>query len=103
MSVNLQQHRDSLVSLIKSSDINCINDLFSVSGSQANAIFKESQMVTVANAFRNAASSYNGTNSSIAQMVLFLRAGYYVQFYDKAVGNYGPIWSAPFRVRWILC
>lgn len=81
----------ALVSLIKSSDINCINDLFSVSGSQANAIFKESQMVTVANAFRNAASSYNGTNSSnIAQMVLFLRAGYYVQFYDKAVGNYGP-------------
>ncbi|WP_374519328.1 collagenase [Undibacterium squillarum] len=80
----------ALVNLVKSSSTDCINDLFGVSGSQAAAIFKESQMVSVANAFRTAAASYDGTNSSsIEQMVMFLRAGYYVQWYDTSVGTYG--------------
>lgn len=80
----------ALVNAVQSSTTSCINDLFGVSGAQAAAIFKESQMLTIADAFRTAAAGYNGTNSGSAlQMVLFLRAGYYVQFYDTAVGSYG--------------
>lgn len=80
----------ALVSLVKSSSSACINDLFGVGGAQANAIFKEAQMVTIAKAFESEAASYNGSNAGSAlQMVMFLRAGYYVQFYDTAVGSYG--------------
>ena len=86
----------SLVSAVKSADVTCINELFSLSGSTAFNTFRESQMVTIANALRSSASAYNGTNAdSTLQLIVFLRAGYYVQFYDPAVGSYGqPLKSA---------
>ncbi|MBL8263300.1 MAG: collagenase [Xanthomonadaceae bacterium] len=86
----------SLVSAVKSADVSCINDLFGLTGSTAYNTFREAQMVTIANALRTSASAYNGTNAdSTLQLVLFLRAGYYVQFYDPAVGSYGqPLKSA---------
>jgi len=88
----------NLVNLVKSSTTDCINDLFGVSGSQAYSIFKEAQMVTIANAFRTEAAAYNGTNSGSAlQMVTFLRAGYYVQYYDTAVGAYGTALQTSIR------
>ena len=81
-----------LVALVKSSTPDCINTLFSVKGQNAQAIFKESQMVAVANALTQVSANYTGDNSaSAAQLVMFLRAGYYVQYYDAAtVGQYGP-------------
>ncbi len=80
----------ALVSQITSSTAICVNSLFDMKGTQAASIFNERQMITVANAFRNAAASYDGTNaSSILQLVLFLRAGYYVQYSESAVGTYG--------------
>lgn len=82
----------ALVEQIKVSETSCVNTLFNVTGSDARALFQESQMVTVANAFRAAASDYQGDNSSsITQIVLYLRAGYYVQYGDPdGVGEYGP-------------
>lgn len=46
----------ALVNAVQSSTTSCINDLFGASGVQAAAIFKEAQMVTIADAFRTAAA-----------------------------------------------
>ncbi|MGW4893226.1 collagenase [Kitasatospora sp. NPDC004240] len=82
---------DALVQLIKASETGCVNQLFSLTGSAAHGAFREAQMVTVADALRANAAAYPGDNStSTAQLVLFLRAGYFVQWYNAdAVGTYG--------------
>ncbi|WEF30817.1 collagenase [Pseudoduganella chitinolytica] len=89
----------ALVNAVKSSTSDCINTLFGVTGTTAGAIFSESKMVTIANAFASAAASYDGTNgASTLQMVMFLRAGYYVNYYDGAsTGPYGATLKAAIR------
>ena len=81
-----------LVEQIKQSETTCINTLFNVSGEDSKALFREEQMVTVANAFKDVATNYPGDNStSAAQVVLYLRAGYYIQYNQpENVGEYGP-------------
>ncbi|MFI7336802.1 M9 family metallopeptidase [Streptomyces sp. NPDC050085] len=82
----------ALVAQIKASDTPCVNTLFGVSGTNAAALFREAQMVTVADAVRATAANYPGNNSgSLTQLVLYLRAGYYVQYgQPDTVGSYGP-------------
>ena len=71
----------ALSAYVVSSTTDCINTLFSVTGSDAATIFSEANMETVAGAFRTKAPSYPGTDStSVQQLVLFLRAGYYAQY-----------------------
>ncbi|MEU1283227.1 M9 family metallopeptidase [Kitasatospora sp. NPDC005856] len=81
----------ALVQQVKSAGLDCVNTLFQLKGNDAKGAFNEAQMVTVANALRDTAATYPGDNSTSAgQLVLFLRAGYYVQWYNKdAVGPYG--------------
>ncbi|MFG2502159.1 collagenase [Streptomyces sp. NPDC048441] len=82
----------ALVEQIKQSETTCINTLFSVTGGDSKALFREEQMVTVANALKDVAANYPGNNSTSAtQVVLYLRAGYYVQYNQpENVGEYGP-------------
>ncbi|MEU8890801.1 collagenase [Streptomyces sp. NPDC048442] len=82
----------ALIEQIKQSETTCINTLFSVAGADSKALFREEQMVTVANAFKEVAADYPGNNStSAAQLVLYLRAGYYIQYNQPDnVGEYGP-------------
>ena len=87
----------ALVASVKAATPDCINQLFGLTGTAAYYTFREAQMVTVANALNASAASYDGTNSgSTLQLVLFLRAGYYVQYYaPSTVGAYGaPLKSA---------
>ncbi|GHB45947.1 protease [Streptomyces xanthochromogenes] len=81
----------ALVAFIQASTTGCVNTLFSLTGTDAHNAFREPQMVTVANALDSSARSYPGDNSAnVWQLVLFLRAGYYVQSYNAdAVGPYG--------------
>lgn len=81
----------ALVAAVKAADSECINALFGLTGNQAHSVFREAQMVSIANALQSAASNYDGTNAgSTLQLILYLRAGYYVQYYDPAtVGSYG--------------
>ncbi|MBW5247845.1 M9 family metallopeptidase [Streptomyces sp. P01-B04] len=81
----------ALVQQIKSSTTACVNTLFTVKGNDGYLAFREAQMVTVANALRDGSAAYPGDSSTgMPQLVLFLRAGYYVQYYDPAtVGDYG--------------
>ncbi|MFC5180740.1 M9 family metallopeptidase [Actinomadura harenae] len=80
----------ALVNAVKAASVDCINSLFSITGQDQYGAFREAQMVTIANALRGNASSYDGTNAtSTEQLVLFLRAGYYVQYYNPGtVGQY---------------
>ncbi|MFE5587445.1 collagenase [Kitasatospora sp. NPDC056531] len=83
----------ALVSFVKASTSDCVNTLFGVGGADAGGVFRESQMVTVANAFQSVAADYPGDNSTgILPLALFLRAGYYVQYNHPA--DVGPYDSA---------
>lgn len=87
----------NLVSFIESVDwYACINPLFSLSGSDANAVFSETKMVTVANAVNSSAASYTGDDSTgLYELLYFMRAGYFVQSqpnsgvpaYDSTLAN----------------
>ncbi|MER6417923.1 collagenase [Streptomyces sp. NPDC001137] len=81
----------ALVTFVEASTTGCVNTLFAVTGTDARDIFRQSQMVTVAKAFTREAQRYRGDNSfGVWQLVLFLRAGYYVQFnHPSDVGPYG--------------
>ncbi|MGW7487743.1 collagenase [Streptomyces sp. NPDC054786] len=80
-----------LVTAVKAASMECINSLFSVTGKDAYNVFREDQMVTMATAFKDATAAYPGDNSANTwQLVLFLRAGYYVQSnHSDDVGDYG--------------
>ncbi|MFJ9691493.1 collagenase [Kitasatospora sp. NPDC101183] len=80
----------SLVAFIRASTVDCINSLFTKGSSQAYWTFRQAQMVTVADALRTTAATYPGDNSTgVQQLVLFLRAGYYVHYlYPDTVGKY---------------
>ncbi|CRK56022.1 Microbial collagenase, secreted [Alloactinosynnema sp. L-07] len=82
----------ALVQHIRASSVDCVNSLFQLTGSTATAAFRESQMISVANGLRDNASTYPGDNSTATQqVVLYLRAGYFVQWYNPdVVGPYGP-------------
>ncbi|ROR44902.1 collagenase [Kitasatospora cineracea] len=81
----------ALVTQIKASTVDCVNSLFLLKGNDAKLAFNESQMVSVANALRDLSADYPGDDSTSAtQVVLYLRAGYYVQWYNPdVVGTYG--------------
>ncbi|WP_412542491.1 collagenase [Longispora sp. K20-0274] len=87
----------ALVTFVKSSTVSCVNTLFNLPEANANAVFREAQMVTVANAFRD--TGYPGDNStSVLQLVMFLRAGYYIQYgYPTTVGSYGTALQTAIR------
>ncbi|MGY0231080.1 collagenase [Longispora urticae] len=87
----------ALVTFVKSSTVSCVNSLFNLPDANANAVFREAQMVTIANAFRDTAATYPGNNTtSTLQLVMFLRAGYYIQYgAPEVVGDYGtPLQTA---------
>ncbi|WP_406210888.1 collagenase [Kitasatospora sp. NBC_01560] len=89
----------ALVTQITSVDLGCINGLFSLTGTDAAGAFREAQMVTVADALRASAVNYPGNNTaSIGQLVLYLRAGYFVQWYHATdVGTYGTALQTSIR------
>ncbi|MFF0410858.1 M9 family metallopeptidase [Kitasatospora sp. NPDC004745] len=89
----------ALVQQVKAASLDCVNSLFTLTGNDARGAFNEAQMVTVANALRDVAPSYPGDDSTAAgQLVLFLRAGYYVQWYHSdVVGQYGTALQGAIR------
>ncbi|GHE29101.1 protease [Streptosporangium violaceochromogenes] len=93
------QTGNALVTAIESATPDCVNTLFNLTGPDASAAFRESQMATVARAMRNTAGSYAGDNTtSMLQLVLYLRAGYYVQWYNPTdVGAYGVTLKSAIR------
>ncbi|GAA1225966.1 collagenase [Kitasatospora nipponensis] len=89
----------ALVTFVKASTVDCVNTLFTTGAGDANSVFREAQMVTVADAYRSAALAYTGTDAGgILQLVEFLRAGYYVQYgMATQVGPYGTALQSAIR------
>jgi microbial collagenase len=89
----------ALVEQIKASTTDCVNTLFGLTGSDAYHAFREAQMASVAYGLRDNGAGYPGNNSTgTAQLVLYLRAGYYVHWYNPStVGTYGPVLQAAIR------
>ncbi|MEU8628758.1 collagenase [Streptomyces sp. NPDC048669] len=89
----------ALVQQIKASTTDCVNTLFNLTGNDAYYAFREAQMASVAYALRDGSASYPGNSSTgMPQVVLYLRAGYYVQYYNTtAVGAYGSTLQTAIR------
>ena len=81
-----------LPDLVRSADVVCLNALYSVSGSEAALLVNEAKMTSVAVALGDIAPDYGGDDSGgIRQLMMYLRAGYYLQFfYESDVGTFGP-------------
>lgn len=89
----------ALVAAVKNATVECLNTLYSLTGDMAGRTFSEAKMITVADALGTASGSYAGNNNDrILQLITFLRAGYYVQFYDSdSVGSYGQALRSAIR------
>jgi microbial collagenase len=89
----------ALVQQIRAASVDCVNSLFTLTGTDGYGAFREAQMVTVADALRDVSAAYPGDDSTSAtQLVLYLRAGYYVQWYHPAdVGTYGSTLQSAIR------
>ena len=89
----------ALVAAVKASDLACLNQLYSVSGAAAAQTFAEPKMIAIANAMQADAPAYPGDDSAgMLELITFLRAGYYVQYYDAGdVGAYGAALAAAIR------
>ncbi|GGP97096.1 collagenase [Streptomyces roseolilacinus] len=89
----------ALVRQIQASTTDCVNTLFGLTGSDAHHAFREAQMATVAHAVRDGSASYPGNaTTGMPQLVLYLRAGYYVHYYHPdAVGPYGSTLGTALR------
>lgn len=73
---------DALVDHIRRTPFRCTNRLFSEAASRF-AAFRKQNMIDVAQATTPLAVAYDGTNSSnIQELFLFLRAAFYVEFYE---------------------
>ncbi|ASP39535.1 hypothetical protein CHH28_12995 [Bacterioplanes sanyensis] len=82
---------DELISTVRAASSACLNSLFSASGDVAVALFNENTMLAVAQAFTQDANQYDGSAAAGAKaLVLFLRAGFYVQFYGDELPDYSP-------------
>lgn len=90
----------ALVDAVRGADLTtCLYNLFDIRGTQAGQTFNEAKMVTIADAFAAQSATYDGTNADrTLQLVMFLRAGYYVAYADAAaVGTYGTSLKSAIR------
>ncbi|NOU50925.1 PKD domain-containing protein [Pseudoalteromonas sp. JBTF-M23] len=77
---------EQLVGLVQSQGTSCVNDLFSASSNVQVAVFTNAKMNAVAEHAKTLASNYAGTGSNdLTALFLFIRAGFYVEFYNDAV------------------
>ncbi|WP_214417237.1 collagenase [Sphaerisporangium fuscum] len=72
----------ALVAFVKGSATSgCLYGLFNLSQTDGRRAFTDASMTTVSNALGSTSASYPGDNSTqVEQLLLYLRAGYYVQY-----------------------
>ncbi|MFB6890937.1 collagenase [Kitasatospora sp. NPDC056327] len=86
----------ALVRLVKASSLDCVNRQFQIPAEYAAAAFRQSQMLTIAEALQESARTYQGNDGdSISQLMLYLQAGYSVQWTKaETVGPYDELPTA---------
>lgn len=76
----------TLINEIKSQGVQCVNELFSASSNIQAAAFDSNNMYAVANHVKTLSQNYQGGgDANIEAMFLFLRAGYFAEFYNDQV------------------
>lgn len=76
----------TLINEIKTQGPNCVNELFNAAASIQTSAYSSDNMYAVANHVKNLSQSYaGGGDVNIEAMFLYLRAGYYVEFYNNDV------------------
>lgn len=76
----------TLINEIKTQGANCVNELFNASASLQSGTYTSENMYAIANHVETLSQSYTGGGDpDIEAMFLFLRAGYYVEFYNSNV------------------
>jgi len=77
---------NTLINEIKTQGATCVNDLFSASSSTQYYAFSSDNMYAVANHTSSLASSYAGSGDpDLEALYLYLRAGYYAEFYNNSI------------------
>jgi microbial collagenase len=87
----------TLLPLLRAADpVGCLYGLFSLSGSAASATFTATKMLRAAEGLRGDALNYPGNNSlGSLQLLLYLRAGYYLNYVDPmTVPDFGSALAA---------
>ncbi|GHE92950.1 collagenase [Thalassotalea profundi] len=76
----------SLINELKLQGPNCINELFSASSNIQASTYTSNNMFAVANHVKTLSTNYaGGGDTDIEGLFLYLRAGYYVEFYNDNV------------------
>jgi microbial collagenase len=86
-----------LLPLLRAADpVGCLYGLFGLRGSAASATFSATKMLRAAQGLRSDALNYPGNNSlGSLQLLLYLRAGYYLNYVDPvAVPDFGSALAA---------
>ncbi|MBW3086271.1 Microbial collagenase [Austwickia sp. TVS 96-490-7B] len=88
-----------LAAFVATSETTCVNTLFSLTGNLAKATFAEANMTALAQDLTRRSARYDGTDSTgVMRQILFLRAGYFVNYYRPAdTGPYGTTLTAATR------
>jgi len=77
---------NNLINELKNQGSSCVNNLFSAPTEVQQGAFTSDNMLAVANHAKALSQNYNGGgDSDIETLFLFLRAGYYVEFYNDNV------------------
>ncbi len=77
---------NTLITELKSQGTTCINELFSAPASTQQAVYTSAKLIAVANHVSGLSNNYaGGGDDDIQALFLFIRAGYYVEFYNDNV------------------
>ena len=76
----------SIITEIKNQGTSCINELFSASTSIQSQVFTSDNMFAVANHAKSLSQTYaGGGNVELEALFLYLRTGFYAEFYNDSV------------------
>ncbi|KAF7773965.1 microbial collagenase [Pseudoalteromonas citrea] len=81
-----EANSSQLLTEIKAQGSTCINELFNASSTIQQQVFNSDKMFAAANRAKALSVTYSGLGSSeLEALFLFIRAGYYVEFYNDGV------------------
>ncbi|KKE81341.1 collagenase [Pseudoalteromonas luteoviolacea] len=81
-----QASSSTIVDLVLQQGASCVNELFSATSQIQTAVFTTEKMRAAALRAKSLSASYDGSGSApLESLFLFIRAGYYVEFYNDSV------------------
>ncbi|TMP28219.1 collagenase [Pseudoalteromonas rubra] len=85
----------TIVAQVSGQGASCVNDLFSAPSDTQVATFTTAKMLAVAAQAKTLSVNYSGTGSAdLEAFFLFIRAGFYVEFYNDSVTFDGSVQTA---------